>query len=171
MARFFPRLIFLIECWAMFLLVLMVVLVCLGVFFRYVLGASLAWYDEFASYLLVWLTFYGAVVASYHGHHIAFEMVVDRFMRKTRRIVEAVGELFVLGFQVVLFYYGWLLTRKMGDETAVSLVWIKMGWVYSVLPITGGIMLVISVQRLLHLTLGIGSRKGAQAAWSGSSSE
>ena len=171
MERIFRRFIDLVEWWAMFLLVLMVVLVCLGVFFRYALGASLAWYDEFASYLLVWLTFFGAVVASYHGRHIAFEMVVDRFMRNTRRIVEAVAELFVLGFQVVLFYYGWLLTQKMGDETAVSLVWIKMGWVYSVLPITGGVMLLISVERLLHLILGIGSRKGAQAAWSGSSSE
>ncbi len=122
----------------MFLLVLMVVLVFLGVFFRYALGASLAWYDEFASYLLVWLTFYGAVVAIYHGRHIGFEMIVDRFGPNTKRMVEAFAELFVLGFQVVLFYYGWLLTQKMGDETAVSLVWVKMGWVYSVLPITGG---------------------------------
>jgi TRAP-type C4-dicarboxylate transport system permease small subunit len=136
-----------------------------------VLGASLAWYDEFASYLLVWLTFYGAVVASYHGRHIAFEMVVDRFLRNTRRILEAVAELFVLGFQVVLFYYGWVLTQKMGDETAVSLVWVKMGWVYSVLPLTGGVMLLISVKRLLHLIFGVGSQKGADAAWSGSSSE
>ena len=171
MERLFRRFIDLVEWWAMLLLVLMVVLVFLGVFFRYALSSSLAWYDEFASYLLVWLTFYGAVVASYHGRHIAFEMVVDRFMRKTRRIVEAVAELFVLGFQVVLFYYGWLLTQKMGDETAVSLVWVKMGWVYSVLPITGGVMLVISVERLAHLIFGMGRQKGAQAAWSGSSSE
>jgi len=171
MERLFRRFIDLVEWWAMFLLVLMVVLVCLGVFFRYVLGSSLAWYDEFASYLLVWLTFYGAVVASYHGRHIAFEMVVDRFLRNTRRVVEAIAELFVLGFQVVLFYYGWLLTHKMGDETAVSLVWVKMGWVYSVLPITGCVMLLISVERLWHLILGIESRKGAEAAWSGSSSE
>ena len=171
MERIFRRFIDLVEWWAMFLLVLMVVLVCLGVFFRYALGSSLAWYDEFASYLLVWLTFYGAIVASYHGRHIAFEMIVDRFTRNTKRMVEAFAELFVLGFQVVLFYYGWRLTQKMGDETAVSLVWVKMGWVYSVLPITGGVMLVISVQRLLQLIFGIGSRKGADAAWSGSSSE
>src|SRR5919106_2857272 len=151
MERIFGRLIDLIELWAMLLLVLMVVVVCLGVFFRYVLGASLAWYDEFASYLLVWLTFYGAVAASYHHRHIGFETVVSRLMPNTRRIVEVVGELFVLGFQFVLCYYGWHLMQKMGDETAISLPWIKMGWVYSVLPITGGLMLLISVGRLLRL--------------------
>jgi TRAP-type C4-dicarboxylate transport system permease small subunit len=149
----------------------MVVLVCLGVFFRYVLDASLAWYDEFASYLLVWLTFYGAVSASYHRRHIGFETLVARLMPATRKRLEIVAEFLVLGFQIVLLYYGWLLTHKMGDETAVSLVWVKMGWVYSVLPISGGLMLLISVQRLLNLVGGKEQRKGAESAWSGSSSE
>jgi TRAP-type C4-dicarboxylate transport system permease small subunit len=149
----------------------MVVLVSLGVFFRYALNSALVWYDEFASYLLVWLTFYGSVVAFYRRRHIGFEVVVDRFLPNTRRIVELVAEFCVLGFQVVLFYYGWLLTRKMGDETAVSLVWVKMGWVYSVLPISGGLMLLISLGRLAHLASGKENNQGGGAAWSGSSSE
>jgi TRAP-type C4-dicarboxylate transport system permease small subunit len=160
-----------IETWATFLLLLLVVLVCLGVFFRYVIDASLAWYDEFASYLLVWLTFYGSVPASYHNRHIQFSTVLERLMPDTRRKFEALAELFVLGFQFVLLYYGWLLMRTMGDETAVSLVWVKMGWVYSVLPVTGGIMLLISLGRLLHFACGREHRKGAVGAWSGSSSE
>jgi TRAP-type C4-dicarboxylate transport system permease small subunit len=169
--RLFRRVITFLEWWAMLLLVLMVVLVSLGVFFRYVLNASLAWYDEFASYLLVWLTFYGSITASYRRRHIGFDMVVNRFMLGPRRLVEIVAELFVLGFQVVLFYYGWILMQKMGDETAISLPWVKMGWVYSVLPIAGGLMFLISVQRLHYLFFGSGTGKGVEAAWSGSSSE
>ena len=171
MLRTFGRLIHLLEWWTVLLLVLMVLLVSLGVFFRYVLSASLIWYDEFASYLLVWLTFYGAVAASYRRRHIAFEMVVSRLQPRTKRVVEGIAELFVSAFQVVLFYYGWLLMQKMGDETAVSLPWVKMGWVYSVLPIAGGLMLLISVERLLYLLFGSGTEKGTEATWSGSSSE
>jgi TRAP-type C4-dicarboxylate transport system permease small subunit len=171
MERIFSRLINLIEWWAVFLLVLMVILVCLGVFFRYVLGSSLAWYDEFASYLLVWLTFYGAVAASYHNRHIQFGTVVERLMPNTRKKLAIIAELFVFAFQFVLLYYGWLLTQKMGDETAVSVVWVKMGWIYSALPITGAVMLLISVNRLFHLVSGKEHQKGAEAAWSGSSSE
>jgi TRAP-type C4-dicarboxylate transport system permease small subunit len=169
--RIFAGLVDIVEAWAMFLLVLLVVVVCLGVFFRYVLDSSLAWYDEFASYLLVWLTFYGSVSASYHNRHIRFSTVLERLTPETRTKFETLAELFVLAFQSVLLYYGWLLMRKMGDETAVSLVWVKMGWVYSVLPVTGGIMFLISVNRLLHLVCGREHRKGAEAAWSGSSSE
>ena len=170
MGKIFGRLIGLIEWWAVLLLVLMVVLVILGVFFRYVLGSSLVWYDEFASYLLVWLTFSGTVVASYRHRHIGFEVVVDRLQPGTRRIVDFVAESFVLLFQGVLLYYGWLLTRKMGDETAVSLVWVKMSWIYSVLPIAGGLMFLISVKRLVDI-VAIGEVKRGDAAWSGSSSE
>ena len=171
MQRILSRFITVLEWWSMLLLILMVVLVCLGVFFRYVLSASLAWYDEFASYLLVWLTFYGAVGASYHNRHIQFGTVVERFTADIRRKIEIVAEFFILGFNLVLFYYGWLLVRKMGDETAVSLAWVKMGWIYSVLPITGGIMTLLSLDRLRHLVLRRELRNGVQAPWSGSSSE
>ncbi len=145
MDKYFRRLVDWVEVWTVLLLVLMVLLVSLGVFYRYVLNASLSWYDEFASFLLVWLTFYGAIVACYRRRHIGFEIVVDRLMPNTRRIVELIAESCVLGFQAVLLYHGWLLMQRMGDETTVSLVWVRMRWIYSVLPITGGMMLVISL--------------------------
>ena len=169
--RLFQRLIDLVERWTVFLLILMVLVVSLGIFFRYVMNASLSWYDEFASYLLVWLTFYGAVVASYRRRHIGFEIVVDRLLPNTKRIVELAAESCVLGFQIVLFYYGWLLLQRMGDETSVSLVWVKMAWVYSVLPITGALMLAVSAVRLIRILSGQEAQKGGGAAWIGSSSE
>ena len=171
MDKYFRRLVDWVEAWTVLLLVLMVLLVCLGVFYRYVLNSSLSWYDEFASFLLVWLTFYGAVVASYRRRHIGFEIVVDRFTPRARKIVELIAESCVLGFQAVLFYHGWLLMQKMGDETTVSLVWVKMRWIYSVLPITGGLMLVISLMRFVNIAAGNESGKGGDSAWSGSSSQ
>lgn len=171
MERFFRKLIAAIEWWSVLLLALMVALVCVGVFFRYVLNASLAWYDEFASYLLVWLTFYGAVVASYRRRHIGFEVLVDKLDPRVRRMADLVGEFFVLGFQFVLLYYGWELMQKMGDDRAVSLPSVKMGWVYSVLPITGGLMMIVSAMRLIDIAFARERRTGDEVAWSGSSSE
>jgi TRAP-type C4-dicarboxylate transport system permease small subunit len=171
MAKLLGRLVALIEWWAVLLLAAMVVLVCLGVFFRYVLNSSLTWYDEFASYLLVWLTFYGVVVADYRRRHIGFELVVDKLKPATRRVVDAVAELAVLGFQFVLFYYGWVLTERMGDETAISLPWVKVSWISSVLPVTGGLLLVISAARLAGILFKRTAKKGGHEAWSGSSSE
>ena len=169
--KYFRRLVDLVEAWAVLLLVLMVLLVLLGVFYRYVLNASLSWYDEFASFLLVWLTFYGAVVASYRRRHIGFEIVVDQFTPKTKKIVAFIAESCVLGFQGVLLYHGWLLMKRMGDETTVSLIWVKMRWVYSVLPITAGLMFVISLMQFVSIAAGNESRKEEDSAWTGSSSQ
>ena len=171
MEKLLGRLIALIEWWAVGLLAGLTLVVCLGVFFRYVLNASLVWYDEFASYLLVWLTFFGTVVAAYHRRHIGFELVVDKLAPSTRRVVDFIGETAVLGFQFVLLYYGWILTQKMGDETAISLPWIKVAWVTSVLPLTGGLMLLISLARLAGILSARPNAKEDQGTWSGSSSE
>ncbi len=170
MERLLGRLIALVEWWAVGLLAGMVVIVCLGVFFRYVLNASLVWYDEFASYLLVWLTFFGTVVALYHQRHIGFELVVDKLAPRVRRVVDFVAEAAVLGFQFVLLYYGWILTQRLGDETAISLPWVKVAWINSVMPVTGGLMLIISLTRLAGILVRRPKAQGGHG-WSGSSSE
>ena len=165
------RLITLIEWWAVLLLAGLVVVVCLGVFFRYVLNSSLTWYDEFASYMLVWLTFYGTVVADYQRRHIGFDLVVEKLAPPARKVVDIAAELAVLGFQFVLFWFGWVLTERMGDETAISLPWVKVTWINSVLPVTGALLLLISVTRLFGILSGRANQKGGHGAWSGSSSE
>ena len=171
MQKLLGRLVALVEWWAIGLMATMVVIVCWAVFTRYVLNSSLVWYDEFASYLLVWLTFFGAVVADYQRRHIGFDLLVNKLAPPARRAVDVVGELAVLGFQFVLFYYGWILTERMGDETAISLPWVKVTWISSVLPITGALLLLISLARLFDLLTGRKHKKGGHEAWSGSSSE
>ena len=171
MQKLLGRLVALVEWWSIGLLAAMVVIVCWAVFTRYVLNSSLVWYDEFASYLLVWLTFFGAVVADYQRRHINFDLLVNKLEPTARRVVDIVGELAVLGFQFVLFYYGWILTEKMGDETAISLPWIRIGWVTAVLPIAGALMLLLSLARLVALLSGRTIPKGGHETWSGSSSE
>jgi TRAP-type C4-dicarboxylate transport system permease small subunit len=145
----------LVEWWSVALLVLMVGIVVVGVIFRYVLDASLAWYDEFASYLMVWLSFYGAVVVSFQRRHISFETLVESLGPKGRRAASILAELLVLAFQAILAYWGWVALDAMAFDTAVSLTWIRMTWVYSVLPITGALMLLISALQLADAIRGV----------------
>lgn len=138
----------------MLLLVAMVALVTVAIFFRYVVDASLTWYDEFASYLMVWLSFYGAVAATWRGRHINFETLADRVRPSTRRLMNLVSELLSLVFQGVLLVYGVVLVQAVGHETAVSLESVRMGWIYSVLPISGGLMFLVTLVRLAALLRG-----------------
>ena len=100
-------------------MVAMVAVVTVGVFFRYVLDASLSWYDEFASYLLVWLSFYGAVVATYRNRHISFDTLAERMGSAGRRAMALISTGCSIVFQGVLFVYGVILVQTIGQETAV----------------------------------------------------
>jgi TRAP-type C4-dicarboxylate transport system permease small subunit len=161
MARFERMVTRALEVWAGFLLVLMVVVVTAGVFYRYVLNAALSWYDEFASYLLVWLTFYGAVLATQRDVSIEFDEVVRRLAPGTRRVVEAASGILTLAFHLMLLVYGIVLMRSMGAETAISLPGVKMAWVYSVLPISGALMLAFSAVQVVRRWRGRRAASGA----------
>ena len=160
-----------VEWWAVLLLAAMVALVTIGVFFRYVVDASLSWYDEFASYLLVWLSFYGAVVATGRGRHISFDTLAERAGPAVRRAMRIAAELGSLAFQVVLLVYGAELVRAMGEETAVSIQGVRMRWVYSVLPVSGGLMLLVSLVRLAALLTGAEGHAEEAAGPAAASSE
>jgi TRAP-type C4-dicarboxylate transport system permease small subunit len=182
LTRLLSRLTAIVEWWSALLLGAMVTVVLLGVFFRYVVGSALVWYDEFASYLLVWLTFYGAVVACHRRQHVRLDFFRDKLGRLPLRVLDLLSECCVFGFQLVLLWCGTELTGTLGDETSVSLGWVKMAWVYSVLPISGGMMLFISFAEIARLLANVrevsGARvdaldpvKEAEVRWSGSSLE
>jgi TRAP-type transport system small permease protein len=142
------------EWFAVALMVAMVATVAMGIFYRYALDSALVWYDEFASYLLVWLTFVGAVAPSWRGRQISFELFVERASPPVARALSVVAELCVLTFHALIAVYGWNLMERMGDETAVSLPWVKMSWVYAALPVAAVLMGVISLHRLFALLSG-----------------
>lgn len=139
------------EGLAVILLVAMTVVVALAVYFRYVLDDSLVWYDEIASFLLVWLTFVGAVVVTRRRRHIGFELIVDRSPLRVRRALEVAAEGLVLVYELILVVYGWNLVASMGDETAVSLLWLQMGWIYAVIPTSAALMAMVTLRHLVSL--------------------
>ena len=155
----------------MALLVAMVVVVLLGVLYRYAIDRSLVWYDEFASYILVWLTFVGAVAASWRGRQISFELVIERSGPKVARMLRLFAELCVLVFHVLIAFYGWNLMDRMGAETAVSIEGVKMSWIYGVLPASATLMALISLHRLVSLARGRETPPEGGVPSTGSSSE
>lgn len=154
MRRTYERLIAVLQAYSAILILVMLGVVLVGVFYRYVVDQALSWYDEFAGYILVWLTMYGSVVALARGKHISFETLIEKLPPGGQRVVAILDALCVLGFSLVLLVSGWALLKAMADETAVSVPAVKMAWVYSALPISGGLMVLVSLVRLVILSAG-----------------
>ncbi len=116
--------------------------VIMGVAFRK-LGAALVWYDEVASILLAWLTFYGAALAALHRAHIGFPKVLDALRPSLRRPLIVVGEACVLTFFMVTAWAGWRVLGVLGGETLVSLPWVPQRFAQSVIPI-GAVLFMLA---------------------------
>ena len=119
--------------------------VVLGVGFRKA-GASLVWYDEVASILLAWLTYYGAALAALHRAHIGVPTLVDRLSGRLRTTVVLLAEGCVLAFFAVLAFAGVRVLTVLGGTSLVSLPWVPMSIAQSAIPI--GALLFIAAQLL-----------------------
>lgn len=151
MGRLYAGFIRAMEYTCVLLMLAMTIVVAAGVVSRYVFGAALVWYDEFAEYILVWTTFYGVVLASHHRAHIGFETLVESLPPPLMRGFELLGELLLLGLQGIILYYGLVLLDAMEFETAISLPWVKMTWVYSVMPISAAMGLIVGLRNMLTI--------------------
>lgn len=121
--------------------------VTLGVVFRS-LGRSLAWYDEVASALLAWLTFYGAALASVRRAHIGCPEVIERFGWRARRAFSVAAQVLVIAFFALLGWVGGSILPVLHTEAMVSLPWLPMSVVQSVIPVSA---LLIVIAELTHL--------------------
>lgn len=140
-----------LEAYTVVLMALLAIIVLLGVWFRYVVQRALPWYDEFAEFLLVWLTFYGSALAAHRGAHIGFETLTDSLPPAARRAAAIFAEGVVLVVLIALWTYGWSLAQAASFDTAVSIRAVRLSWVYSAIPLSAGLMFLIELRRLTAL--------------------
>ncbi|MEZ5729904.1 MAG: TRAP transporter small permease [Burkholderiaceae bacterium] len=135
------------------LMLVLFVEVTLGVIFRSV-GAPLVWYDEVASILLAWLTFYGSALASVKRAHIGCPELVELAPPALRRGLNVLAQSLVIGFFALLGWVGLSIMPVIATDTMVSLPEIPMSLVQSVIPISCALILVAEIDHLLALLRG-----------------
>jgi TRAP-type C4-dicarboxylate transport system permease small subunit len=150
LSRFRARYGLLLEVVVGALMVILAAEVTIGVVFR-TIGKSLSWYDELASVLLAWLTFYGSALASVKRSHIGCPEVVEQMPWSARRVLGIFTQLLVIAFFVLLGWVGAEILPVLHGESLVSLDWVPMSVVQSVIPISSAMIVVAEVTHLIDL--------------------
>ncbi len=84
----------------------MFVLVFVNVVTRYVLGFSFATTEEISTFLMIWITYFGAGLALREGRHAAIDLFQDLLSERARRVVRVSLGILILAFFAGLAYYG-----------------------------------------------------------------
>ena len=132
----------LLELIVIALMIALAVEVTLGVAFRYA-GSALAWYDEIASVLLAWVTYYGAALAALRRAHLGVPELVLKLPPQARVLVALLAEACVFAFFIVLAWVGYSVLEVLATDTLVSLPQVSVAWTQSVIPI-GAVLFIIA---------------------------
>ena len=112
-----------------------------GVVFRYS-GHSLVWYDEVATILLAWVTFYGSALAVLKHAHMGVPEVLRMLPRGPRVATAVVAQLCTLAFFVLLAWVGYSILEILATDQLVSLPEVSVAYANSVIPI-GAVLFVV----------------------------
>lgn len=88
------------------MMAVMFVLVFTNVVTRYGFGFSIAWAEEVASFLMIWVTFLGAGLALREGRHVAIDILQDRLPETARRALRFALAAVILVFLGLLVWFG-----------------------------------------------------------------
>ncbi len=149
----------LLETIVFLLMAVLAIEVIIGVVFR-AMGESLVWYDEIASILLAWLTYYGAALAAHKRAHIGFSGLVDSLRPALRVPAVLFAEACVLSFFVLLAYVGWSIMDVLATDYLVSLPEVSVMYIQSVVPI-GAVLFIIA--EVLNLPIILAEARNPEA--------
>ena len=150
MITFQKRLNRVLEVFLVFLMSVLVLDVLWQVFSRYLLSSPSSFTDELAGFLLIWVGVLGAAYVAGRKEHLAIDIMIQKSPPARKRlllyIIRSLVFLFALSVMVtggvILMYTRFVLQVK---SAALQL---PLGYVYSVLPISG---LIIMFYEVLHI--------------------
>lgn len=140
---------------------IMVIVILIQVFFRYVLGNALPWPDEAARFLMLWMTGLIAPSAYRQGGFVAIDMVTEALPRRVGEIIillllfVALAVLLVgLNFGLSHVQSGWLFNSSslkiplnlIGGKTIA----IKLAWMYMSLAVGMGLLTLVNIELILR---------------------
>lgn len=120
---------------------------------RYVLKDPASVTEELSRFILIWIGILGAAYAYRQNAHLGFNLIVERQSRKVKRLLLTCVEIIVIIFCVLVMVYGGseLVSLTLELEQISAALGVKMGFIYSVLPLSGGLIIAYALVNITAL--------------------
>ncbi|MTH79258.1 TRAP transporter small permease [Paracoccus aestuariivivens] len=141
------------------LLAAFVTLLFVQIIARQILGFSITWIEELSVILFVWFAYFGASYAARMAAHNRVSFHLNAMPRHIARIIEALGDLFWIGFNAVFIWQSLKFISHLKPFVKAQTLGWEMRHVYLVLPIAFTLMTIRILQvNYLKLVKGIDPR-------------
>jgi len=129
------------------MLALLVLLLGMEVFSRFLLGKSFSWMEELCRYLFVWSSYIGVAIAVKHKEQLRILMFMDVLKKRFPqlvRILYVVSELTFTVFCALVFYY----SLGMLENMISAALEINVMYAYLIIPISMALTIFRTLQGL-----------------------
>lgn len=128
-------------------LALLVVILALQVFFRYVLHTGLTWSEEVSRFAFVWFVYISASLAAQRGTHIRVTLFL-RWFPGGRRYALVLADAIWIVFNAFVVWAGVLLImRTLKYPVYSTALFLPLAWVYAVIPLAHALMILRILER------------------------
>lgn len=137
-------------------LVVLVFITFCGALMRYLLNNPIIWQEEVQIGLAIWVIFFGASAAFRYSNHIAIDMIVDMFPKKTQRIIEcfiAIVTILILFF--ILINGKNLILQFIKTNRTTNILHIPSEYIYCAIPIGCFLMILNYIIAEIKIIFGI----------------
>jgi len=141
-----------LGCALVLLMAVMVIDVTWQVVSRFILRSPSSFTEELAGFLLIWIGLLGAAYGFRTRAHLGIDILVERLTGVRRRAAEVAAHTLVLLFAVTTMVGGGL--RLVGlafelDQISAAMG-LRMGFVYLVLPVSGALIVLFSLEAIVR---------------------
>ncbi len=128
----------------------MIGLVFYNAFLRYVFGSSFAPSEEWARFLFIYITFFGAIEAFYRNRHIAVDMFTNLTSGMLRKCIDIIAQSLTLATLGLLLWGGIILVQQTMDTNSVATN-VNMAFINGTLPIMAAAAILIKLPDFVRL--------------------
>ncbi|HFZ8994437.1 TPA: TRAP transporter small permease [Citrobacter freundii] len=129
-------------------LLLMVSVIPIGIFTRYVMNSALSWPEPVAILCMVTFTFIGAAVSYRAGSHIAVSMLTDRLGERARRFCFILADIMLIAVSLFILWYGSLLCYELWEQPVADFPLLTAGVNYLPLPVGSAVTLLFIIEKI-----------------------
>jgi TRAP-type C4-dicarboxylate transport system permease small subunit len=130
-------------------LVVMTIVIPVGVYWRYVLNAALAWPEPMSVLLVILFTFLAAATCYRAQIHISVVLLTEALPRPIGRWMGTVSDLFMALLSLFMLIWGVYLVEATWYQVIAEFPFLSVGITYLPIPVGAVVTLLFIAERLL----------------------
>lgn len=144
-----------------FIILVMVVVVGIQVFCRYILNSPQVWSELLVQFTFIWLTLLGAAMATRSKENLAVTFIYGRFTGVAGSMLQVVLDLIIIAVSCLWLRSSVLQIRSTWDTIEAGIN-IRLGSVYLVFPLAFALIVLFSIEDIINQFRLVKQNRGGQ---------